>query len=189
VYPETKHPSYFDGLGLPMDDPLLQALERHGFGARGAPVFIQSFEVSNLRRLRQKTPLPLVQLIEANGAPHDFVAAGERRTYADLITPAGLAEIAGYADAIGPHKGLIIPRDPNDALGTPTSLVRDAHAAGLAVHPWTFRAENHFLPRELRSSDDATQPGDLAAELRAFLATGIDGFFTDHPDIGARVLA
>ncbi|MBX5462021.1 MAG: glycerophosphodiester phosphodiesterase [Steroidobacteraceae bacterium] len=188
VYPETKHPSYFDRLGLPMDDPLLQALERHGFAARGAPVFIQSFEVANLRRLRQKTPLPLVQLIEASGAPYDFVAAGDRRTYADLITPAGLAEIASYADAIGPHKGLIIPRDHDDALGTPTSLVRDAHAAGLAVHPWTFRAENHFLPRELRSSGDAAQPGDLAAELRAFLGTGIDGFFTDHPDIGARVL-
>lgn len=188
VYPETKHPTYFDGLGLRMDAPLLRTLARYGYTRRRAPVFIQSFEVGNLRRLRRKTRLRLVQLIEANGAPYDFVAAGVARTYADLITPAGLAEIATYADAIGPNKALIIPRSVDDSLGTPTSLVSDAHAVGLDVHPWTFRAENHFLPAPLRSSADAAQKGDLLAELNAFLATGIDGFFTDHPDYGVQAV-
>jgi glycerophosphoryl diester phosphodiesterase len=179
IYPETKHPSYFDKLGLPMDRPLLQSLARHGYAKPSSPVFIQSFEVTNLKRLRRKTRLPIVQLIEASGAPFDFVAAGDRRMYADLIAPKGLADIAKYANAIGPNKSLIIPRDANNALTSPTSLVRDAHAVGLGVHPWTFRAEKNFLPAN----------HDLPSELRAFLATGIDGFFTDHPDVGVRVLA
>jgi glycerophosphoryl diester phosphodiesterase len=199
VYPETKHPTYFDELGLRMDRPLLQTLARHGYEGRKAPVFIQSFEVGNLKRLRKKTALPMVQLIEASGAPYDFVAAGGSRTYADLIAPAGLAEVATYANAIGPNKSLVIPRVPGNAinasggaaavdgkLGAPTSLVRDAHAAGLGVHPWTFRAENHFLPANLRSSSDPTQHGDLAAEISAFLDAGVDGFFTDHPVLGSR---
>ncbi len=198
VYPETKHPTYFDELGLRMDRPLLQTLARHGYEGRKAPVFIQSFEVANLKRLRKKTALPMVQLIEASGAPYDFVAAGDSRTYADVITPAGLAEVAKYADAIGPNKSLVIPRVPGNAiqadgvasaegkLGAPTSLVHDAHAVGLGVHPWTFRAENHFLPANLRSSGDPTQYGDLAAEISAFLEAGVDGFFTDHPALGKQ---
>src|SRR5581483_8011154 len=190
VYPETKHPTYFDRLGLSMDRPLLATLKRHGYEGAKAPVCIQSFEVGNLRRLRRKTRLPMVQLIEAGGAPFDFVASGDGRTYADLVTPAGLAEIATYANAIGPNKSLVIPRDAAGALGAPTTLVRDAHAAGLGVHPWTFRAENHFLPSPLRSrGGEPTELGDLVSELRAFLATGIDGFFTDHPDVGARAVA
>jgi glycerophosphoryl diester phosphodiesterase len=187
VYPETKHPTYFDEQGLRMDRPLLQVLSRHGYEGRNAPVFIQSFEVGNLQRLRRKTRLPMVQLIEASGAPYDFVASGDSRTYADLITPAGLAEIATYANAIGPSKALIIPRKEDGTLASPTTLVEDSHEAGLGVHPWTFRAENHFLPTNLRSSADPVQHGDFAAELRAFLATGIDGFFTDHPAL-ARAL-
>ncbi len=196
VYPETKHPTYFDRLGLSMDRPLLQTLARHGYVGSGAPVLIQSFEVANLKRLRRRTQLPMVQLIEASGAPFDCVASREERTYADLISPTGLAEIATYADAIGPDKSLVIPRDSQNRLGSPTSLVRDAHAAGLAVHPWTFRAETPFLPRDFRSDADS-QPlearrsshGDLMGELQAFLAAGIDGFFIDHPDIGVRALA
>jgi glycerophosphoryl diester phosphodiesterase len=187
VYPETKHPTYFDRLGLSMDRPLLQTLARHGYEGRRAPVFIQSFEVGNLKRLRRKTRLPMVQLIEAMGAPFDLVAAGDSRTYADLITPHGLGEIAAYADAIGPSKTLIIPRNAHGALGSPTPLVADAHAAGLDVHPWTFRAENHFLPPVGHSDADPTHLGDLSAELGAYLATGIDGFFTDHPDLGVRI--
>ena len=186
VYPETKHPTYFDRLKLPMDRPLLQTLAKHGYEGRKAPVFIQSFEVANLRRLRKKTRLPMVQLIEAAGAPFDFVSAQDSRTYAELIKPAGLEGVAAYADAIGPSKTLIIPRTAEGTLGSPTSLVADAHAAGLGVHPWTFRAENHFLPTDHRAPGDATTLGDLDAELRAYLATGIDGFFTDHPDLGAR---
>jgi glycerophosphoryl diester phosphodiesterase len=188
VYPETKHPTYFDEQGLRMDRALLQVLSRHGYEGRNAPVFIQSFEVGNLKRLRRKTRLPMVQLIEASGAPYDFVASGDSRTYADLITPAGLAEIATYANAIGPSKALIIPRKDDGTLASPTTLVEDSHEAGLGVHPWTFRAENHFLPTNLRSSPDPAQRGDFAAELRAFVATGIDGFFTDHPALAFKIL-
>jgi glycerophosphoryl diester phosphodiesterase len=180
VYPETKHPTYFDRLGLPMDRPLLATLKRHGYVGAKAAVFIQSFEVGNLQRLRRKTRLPMVQLIEASGAPFDFVAREDGRTYADLIAPAGLAEIATYANAIGPNKSLVIPRDSTGELGLPTTLVRDAHAVGLGVHPWTFRAETHFLPSNVP---------DMMSELRAFLVTGIDGFFTDHPDLGVRAVA
>ncbi len=188
VYPETKHPTYFDECGLKMDRPLLQTLSRHGYEGRSAPVFIQSFEVGNLQRLRKRTRLPMVQLIEATGAPYDFAAAGDSRTYSDLIAPAGLGSIAEYANAIGPNKSLVIPRDADGKLGSPTSLVNDAHAAGLGVHPWTFRAENYFLPTNLRSSEDPAQRGDLAAEVAAFLATGIDGFFTDHPALALPAL-
>jgi glycerophosphoryl diester phosphodiesterase len=189
VYPETKHPTYFDRLGLSMDRALLATLKRHGYEGARAPVFIQSFEVGNLKRLRRKTRLPMVQLIEATGAPFDFVAGGVGRTYADLIAPGGLAEIAQYANAIGPNKSLVIPRDSAGVLRAPTTLVRDAHAAGLAVHPWTFRAENHFLPNNLWVGGVPTDLGDIMSELRAFLATGIDGFFTDHPDLGIRALS
>jgi glycerophosphoryl diester phosphodiesterase len=173
VYPETKHPTYFDNLGLSMDRPLLQSLKRFGYTGPTAKVFIQSFETQNLKRMRRRTTLPMVQLIEASGAPY-----GESHTYAELISPAGLREIAKYANAIGPNKSLILPRDADQRLTAPTTLVRDAHAARLAVHPWTFRAEQNFLPADR----------DLASELRVFIDTGIDGFFTDHPDIGSRVV-
>jgi glycerophosphoryl diester phosphodiesterase len=185
VYPETKHPTYFDEQGLRMDRPLLQVLARHGYEGRSAPVFIQSFEVVNLERLRRKTRLPMVQLVEATGAPYDFVASGNSRTYAEMITPQGLEEIAAYANAIGPNKALIIPRKDDGTLSSPTSLVEDSHEAGLGVHPWTFRAENYFLPSDLRSSADPTQLGNFASELNAFIATGIDGYFTDHPALAA----
>jgi glycerophosphoryl diester phosphodiesterase len=188
VYPETKHPTYFDNCGLRMDRALLRALAKHGYEGRNAPVFIQSFEVGNLQRLRKRTKVPMVQLIEAAGAPYDFVAAGDSRTYADLLSGSGLESVAGYANAIGPNKLLVIPRDADGALGVPTSLVSEAHAAGLGVHAWTFRAENEFLPVDLRSSVDATQVGDLGAELNAYLAAGIDGFFTDHPGIARGAL-
>jgi glycerophosphoryl diester phosphodiesterase len=174
VYPETKHPTYFDDLGLSMDRPLLAALKRYGYKGPKAPVFIQSFEVVNLKRLRKKTNLPMVQLIEAEGSPFN-----DKRTYAEIISPAGLKEVATYANAIGPNKSLIIPRDSDGKQTAPTSLVRDAHAAGLGLHPWTFRAEANFLPTGT----------DLTSEIQAFVAAGIDGFFTDQPDIGARVVA
>lgn len=163
VYPETKHPSYFDGIGLSMDRPLLKSLTKFGYKGPKAKVFIQSFESVNLKRLRRKTSLPMIQLMES--------------TAIDMITPAGLAEIATYANGIGPDKSLIIPRTQDNSLGSPTSLVRDAHKAGLQVHPWTFRAEDTFLPRGHA----------LTSELQAFIRTGIDGFFTDQPDIASRI--
>src|SRR5690348_13928456 len=144
VYPETKHPSYFTACGLPMEELLVRTLEGRGYRGPAAAAFIQSFEVSNLKALRAMTQLPLVQLIEASGAPYDFVATGDSRTYADLITPRGLAGIATYANAIGPSKSLVIARDGDDVLMEPGPLVADAHAHGVAVHAWTFRAENTF---------------------------------------------
>lgn len=174
VYPETKHPSYFAERGLAMEERLVATLERYGYHGPDGRVFLQSFETGNLKVLRGLTRLPLVQLIEAEGAPYDLLQSGDPRTYADLVTLKGLEEIASYASCIGPAKSLIIPRDTNGRLGRPTSLVADAHAAGLGVHPWTFRAESAFLPTGV----------DLKEELREFLAVGIDGFFTDQADIG-----
>lgn len=184
VYPETKHPSHFAARALAMEAPLVATLARHGYEGREAPVWLQSFEVGNLRSLAAMTQLPRVQLIEESGAPYDFVAAGDVRRYADLIAPAGLREIAGYAQAIGPNKSLVIPRRTDGSLGAATALTDHAHGQGLAVHPWTFRAENAFLPAELRRGAQPTDRGDLVAELLAYLRCGIDGFFTDQPDIG-----
>jgi glycerophosphoryl diester phosphodiesterase len=186
VYPETKHPTYFQRLGLPMEDMLVQTLHRHGYTGRDGLAIIQCFEVSNLKAMRKRTDLPIVQLMEAEGAPFDFIARGDERTYRDLITPAGLAEIATYATAIGPHKWQVIPLGADERLGTPTPLVTNAHAAGLEVHAYTFRAENQYLPQDLRSSTDPNALGDLERELQAYLAAGLDGFFTDHADRGVR---
>jgi glycerophosphoryl diester phosphodiesterase len=146
--------------------------------------YIQSFEVGNLKALSKMTQLPLVQLIDGSGAPYDFVAKHDPRTYADLITPAGLAEIATYAQAIGPYKLLIIPRTADAKLGEPTALVANAHAQGLLVHAWTFRAENAFLPANLLRGTDPTVHGNLESELLPYLRTGMDGFFTDQADVG-----
>jgi glycerophosphoryl diester phosphodiesterase len=188
IYPETKHPTYFDSIKLSLEEPLLAALRANGLDSRKAKVFIQSFETSNLKELNGETRVPLVQLIDEVGAPYDLVAAGDPRTYADLVTPAGLAEIATYADGIGPSKNLIVPRDTAGNLLDPTSLVRDAHRAGLVVHPWTFRRENTFLPLDFRQGNPASPeylraPGDLPAELRLFFRLGVDGVFSDNPDV------
>jgi len=185
VYPETKHPSYFQALGLPMEEDLVRTLHAHGYRGADAPVFIQSFEVGNLKRLRGMTELPLLQLV-SEGKPYDFVLCRDPRSYADLLTPAGLSETAGYAKGVGADKELIIPRTQG-RLGSATRLVADAHAAGLLVHGWTFRAENAFLPVDLQSGSNPTVRGDLEAELRAYLATGMDGFFTDQPDLGVSI--
>lgn len=184
IYPETKHPSYFASLGLQFDSRMLEALSRHGYSKRSDPICLQSFEVGNLKALRKKTDLPLVQLVAPNGQPADFTLAGDPRTYADLMGDAGLKEIATYADAIGPHKWMVVRFGP--AGGEDTGLARRARAAGLGVHVWTLRAENEFLPETLRSSANNAAQGDLRTEIRALLDAGITGFFSDFPDLAVR---
>ena len=186
IYPETKHPTYFAQQGMALEPKLLDALNRNGLNQPDAKVFVQSFEVSNLKALSHELRVPLVQLINGGGQPYDFTVAGDPRTYKDLVTPIGLKEISTYADGIGPTKDLIIGRDATGRLLAPTTLVTDAHAAGLTVHPWTFRAENNFLPLDFKSSADpakAAEYGDLFAELETYRRTGIDGAFTDNADI------
>lgn len=182
VYPETKNPTYFASLGLPLEPALVEALERAGLNRADAPVFVQSFETGNLRRLREVLRVPLVQLLCADGAPADVVTDDDPRDYADMVTAAGLAGVARYADAIGPEKDQVIARNPDGTLGAPTGLVERAHATGLRVHPYTFRNENHFLPADLRSGPAPHEYGNPFAEYAAFLAAGVDGLFTDNAD-------
>ena len=185
VYVETKHPTYFDGIGLSLEEPLLADLDEAGLDRRRSPVFVQSFETTNLIELAEDgVRVPLVQLLSAGGAPYDLVAAGDPRSYADLTTPEGLAEIAEYAAGIGPEKGQVIPRLADGRLGEPTSLVDDAHAVDLLVHPYTFRNENSFLPTDLREGAAPDDYGRAIEEQLVFWAAGIDGMFTDNPDTG-----
>ncbi|WP_439534950.1 glycerophosphodiester phosphodiesterase [Polymorphobacter sp.] len=182
IYPETKHPSHFTRIGLPIEPALLKALAAAGWTRASDPVFIQSFEVDNLKALRGQTGVRLVQLIAVGPTPdgHDYDA---------MRTPAGLNAIKAYADAIGPARELIIPSDKEGVLGAVTSLVADAHAAGLEVHPWTFRPENYFLGKKWRSSPDPKARGAAVDEIRFYLETGIDGLFSDSPAAAVAALA
>lgn len=176
LYPETKHPSHFRALGLPLEEPLIATLAKAGYDASDDPVFIQSFEVENLKRLNSMTQLPLIQLMAGSFGPPDQPGV----TYAAMSTPQGLAAIAAYADGVGLEKAMVIPRDAAGAMAEPTTLVRDAHAAGLKVHVWTFRRENYFLPANLKSGASPLAIGNVTAEIMAFVATGIDGLFSDN---------
>ena len=175
IYPETKHPTYFAEIGLCTDEPLVEALHAAGWRTAAAPVFIQSFEVENLRKIHAMTGLRLIQLMDDGGAPAD----GARTSYADMASPDGLRAIAHYAWGIGPNKSMI---------GDDGDLVREAHRAGLRVHPWTFRAENYFLPRRWRKGINPRGAGDLLSEIEHHLALGVDGFFTDFPEIGVEAI-
>ena len=163
IYPETKHPTYFRSIKLPLEEPLLASLEKKGWNTREAPVFIQSFEQDNLRELRKKTKVRLVQLVST----------------AALLSDASLKDIASYADGLGPEKRLVIPVNADGSLGTPTDIVTRAHALGLVVHIWTIRIEQQFLP--------AGYKGNVAAEFEQFRQLGVDGVFTDFPDLGVKV--
>ncbi|MBH8575335.1 glycerophosphodiester phosphodiesterase [Nostocaceae cyanobacterium CENA369] len=180
IYPETKHPTYFKSIGLSLEEPLLEILQANDYRGANAPVFIQSFEVSNLQALSTKTDLPLVQLLNISGQPYDFIVNGDERTYADLATASGLREIAKYAQAIGIHKNLLLPRDNINKLRSPTSLVKDAHIASLLVHVWTFRNEDFFLPLDFQ--------GNPQEEYKLFFSLGIDGVFSDYPDIAKQAI-
>ena len=183
IYPETKHPTYFQSIGLPLEEPLAEALKLNGLNNQNAAVFVQSFEVANLRKLARLTNAPLVQLFGGpNARPYDFVVSGDPRTYATLATPAGLKEIRTYASGIGPSKDYVIPRDATGRSLPPTGLVANAHAVGLLVHPYTFRNENQFLPLELRIGTDPNAYGKALDEYLMFYAAGVDGLFSDNSD-------
>jgi glycerophosphoryl diester phosphodiesterase len=176
IYPETKHPSYFAAIGLAHEAPLLKTLTQYGWNNASSPVFIQSFEVRNLKALSGKTKVKLIQLMDSEGGPADSPGT----PYSNMATPAGLKAISEYAVGIGPNKAMIIPRTLLGNLGEPTQLTADAHTVGLAVHPWTFRRENYFLPLAQKSGINPAVHGDLVTEIRTFIAAGVDGFFSDN---------
>ncbi|MFG2336747.1 glycerophosphodiester phosphodiesterase [Streptomyces yangpuensis] len=185
LHVETKHPSYFRSLGLGLEEPLARLLRRYRRDGRDAAVFLQSFEPSSIQRLSRLVSAPRVVLLSAAGTrPWDFEQAGDPRTVADLVKPEGLKWIAGFAQGIGPTMDLILPRDAAGRLGAPTTLVKDAHARGLLLHPYTARNENSFLPAEYRRGTDPAAYGDALGAFRTYFEQGIDGIFTDNPDTG-----
>ncbi|MEU9010195.1 glycerophosphodiester phosphodiesterase [Streptomyces sp. NPDC048479] len=190
LHVETKHPTYFRGLGLGLEERLARLLRRYGRDRRNSPVFLQSFEPSSIQRLAGLVDSPRVVLLSAaNTRPWDFVQAGDPRTVADLVKPEGLKWIASYAQGIGPTLDLIIPKDANGKLGTQTTLVRDAHAEGLILHPYTMRNENTFLPADFRRGTDPNAYGDAFGAFKVYFETGIDGIFTDNSDTGLLAAA
>ncbi|WP_442614588.1 glycerophosphodiester phosphodiesterase [Parasphingopyxis sp.] len=176
LIPEIKHPGYFASIGLPMEEALAEQLAEAGYHDETDLSMIQSFEIAPLAALDILTDLRLVQLIARAGSPAD--APGT--SYAHMATPEGLRAVASYADAIGPDKALVARWDGPATVPTATSLVADAHAAGLLVIPYTFRPENHFLPETLRLGPDPRAHGNSPDEIAAFIALGIDGLFTDE---------
>ena len=196
IIPEIKHASYFQHIGLAMEDKLLATLLAHTY-TRTAAVEIQSFEIGNLKYLREKLGkarpnIRLLQLLDApDKRPFDVVAADGGLTFGEMMTPDGLRDIARYADAIGPAFRAIIPYIADGSLGQATSLVRDAHAAGLEVHPYTFRPENEFLAKNFWQGNDprARNNAGMIHQLRAYLDAGIDAFFTDDPAIGRMAIS
>jgi glycerophosphoryl diester phosphodiesterase len=195
IVPELKHSTYFASVGLPLEDRFLSILGAHDYTRRN-PVEIQSFEVANLKYLRGKlgrrANLRLMQLvISENVRPMDVAAAGGTLTFAQMCTPAGLRDIAQYADVVAPPTRAIIPLNKDGTLAAPSALVDDAHRAGLRVEPWTFRPENRFLAADFRNGagEFARNEAGSIAEMKRYIATGIDGFFTDDPALGRAALA
>jgi glycerophosphoryl diester phosphodiesterase len=198
VYPETKHPTYHQSIGLALEDRLLEVLSRKGWNHRDAPVFIQSFETANLRYLRTKTRVKLVQLVDANDVnadgsldftppydrPYDWTVAGRAGLFKDLLTPQGLAEVATYADGVGPWKPYILTTVDGQVVPQtdPADVVANAHALGLVVHPFTFRNEASRLAADYR--------GNPVAEYLRFYEAGVDGVFSDFADtaVAARAM-
>ena len=186
IYPETKHPGYFQNIGLPLEKLLVDMLDAAGYKNADDPVFIQSFEVGNLKQLRTMTKLRLIQLMADEGGPADAEGA---ISYAEMATPAGFRDIAAYADGVGPSKTMILPRGALGKSKAPTHFIADAHTAGLKVHPWTFRRENYFLPLEYRKGINPRGLGDLKGEIQRFAELGVDGIFTDNSPEAVSALA
>ena len=190
IAPELKHPSYFTALGLPIEDVFVAALHANDLTGADAPILVQCFEVAPLVRLSMAVRTPLLQLIAASGAPADRPDV----SYAAIITPEGLAEVATYAAYIGVDTMLVVPRDDAGAALAPTTLIADAHKAGLKVAAWTFRAENVFLPTDFRRGD-AKAPdylarhGDLTGQLRGFYDLDVDAVFSDFPAVAVAARA
>ncbi|MYT24142.1 glycerophosphodiester phosphodiesterase, partial [Streptomyces sp. SID7760] len=185
LHVETKHPTYFRSLGLGLEEPLAKLLRRYGRDGLGAPLFLQSFEPSSIQRLSRLVSAPRVVLLSAAGTrPWDFEQTKDPRTVSDLVKPEGLRWISGFAQGIGPTMDLILPRDAAGKLGAPTTLVKDAHAHGLVLHPYTARNENTFLPAEYRKGTDPNAYGDAFGAFKTYFEQGIDGIFTDNADTG-----
>lgn len=185
IIPEIKHSTFLHAAGFDPERAVIRALERHGLNKRKAPVWVQSFELTPLVRLDNDLGYKanLVFLVSASGAPYDLEAKGDPRTYTDLIAPASLKRLDKDIDGLGVDKSRVIPRNTDGTLGSPTSLVRDAHRVGLDVTPWTFRAENSFLPVDYRIGTDPAAHGRMGDEVTRFFEAGVDGVFCDQPDI------
>jgi glycerophosphoryl diester phosphodiesterase len=196
LIPELKHSTWFAGAGLALEDRFVATLDAHAY-TRSAPVEIQSFEIANLKALRKRLGRPanvrLMQLVVAGPdydrlRPADVAAAGGALTWGEMTAPRGLRDIGAYADVVGPLTRAVIPLGKDGRLAAPTSLVADAHKAGLLVHVWTFRPENAFLAADFRSGVDPNVRNEAGsvAEMRRYLETGIDGLFSDDPAL-ARI--
>ncbi|HEX7872032.1 MAG TPA: glycerophosphodiester phosphodiesterase [Sphingobium sp.] len=194
IVPELKHSTYFAGIGLPMEDRFLAVLAAHDYTVKN-PVQVQSFETANLRYLRGrigKSPnVKLVQLVgDPRMVPADVAAAGGKTTYGDMLNPAGMKAMAVYADVLAPPTRMVIPLDAQGKLAAPTSLVANAHAVGLTVCIWTFRPENRFLAADFRNDagDNARNEAGSVAEMRRYIAAGVDALFSDDPGLARQAV-
>lgn len=182
---ELKDAAYFESVGLPIEDPLLDDLRRHGLDHARSRVTVMSFESTVLRNLAPRVRVPLVQLIDRlDRRPADLVALDDPRTFGDLASPAGLVAVERYADGIGAHHG-VVALDQGERV-VPSRLVADAHREWLTVHVWTLRAENHFLPTPFRDGSNPAHLGDLPGYAGLLLEMGVDGLITDQPDLCLR---
>lgn len=192
LIPEIKHSTYFNRLAFAVEDLFVAGL-RASVYLTHAPVIVQSFEVGNLKRLRATLgampDLAHVQLLQLIGDPRERPGDGGP-VYAEMVTPAGLRAMAAYADWVSPNTRIIIPLAADGRLAAPSGLVEAAHAAGLLVSCWTFRPENRFLAADFRdgAGDAARNEAGSVAEMRRYLATGLDAIFSDDPGLARRAI-